>query len=80
MNDLIIRAKTLKREGVILIILFVVSFLVNLYAVIAFDGSYLELFTQIGWVLVITLVLYLVIALIRTAVYFGTMIFMYFKK
>ena len=80
MKDLIIKAATLKREGLILIILFAVSILINLYAIISFDGSFSELFTQIGWVLAITLFLYLIIAFVRVLFHFVTTLFLYFKK
>ena len=69
MKDLTIKAATLKREGTILLILFGVAVIINIYAIITLGGNFIELFTQIGWTVVITLVLYLVLAIIRGIVY-----------
>lgn len=60
MKDLIIKEKTLKREIFVLVSLFIISVLLNIYAIIIYDGSFIEIFTQIGWVVAITFLLYII--------------------
>ena len=43
-----------KRELVVLLFCFAIAFLFNVYAVIRYDGRFVELFSQIGYVCVIT--------------------------
>ena len=54
-----------KRELVVLLFCFAIAFLFNLYAVIRYDGRFVELFSQIGYVCVITGVLYVITVLVR---------------
>nr|MBE6190943.1 hypothetical protein [Rikenellaceae bacterium] len=60
MKDIIIPARTIRRELWILLTLFVVAFLINVGAVWAYDRPWIELFSQLGFVVVITIALYLV--------------------
>ncbi len=69
MKDLTIKAETLKREGIILLILFGVAVLVNVYAIITLDGSFIELFTQLGWTVFIAVVLYVLSGIVRGIVH-----------
>lgn len=70
MKDITIKEESIKRELAILLITFVIAVLINVYAIITRGGSFVELFTQIGWTIVIALVLYILFAVIR-AIYFG---------
>lgn len=58
-----------KRELSVLLFCFVLAFLVNVYAVIRYDGRAVELFSQIGYVCVITGVLYVLTVLVRLLVW-----------
>ncbi len=77
MKDIVIKATALKRELYILLAAFMVGVLINLYAIITRDGSYIELITQIGWTMVIGVILYALLAILR-GIFFG--ITMLFKK
>ena len=77
MKEIVIKESTLKRELYILLTTFVLAVLINLYAIITRDGSYIELITQIGWTVVICVILYILYAIIR-GIYFG--LAMLFRK
>lgn len=68
MKDLIITSKQLKKELYILSACFAAAFLTNIVSIIMFKTPWYEMFTQIGYVVVITLFLYLLLAIIRTIV------------
>ena len=59
MKDLVISARRIRREIRFAAAAFIVAFLTNLYAVVRFDRPWYELFTQMGYVVVITAVIYL---------------------
>ena len=59
MKDLIIPGKLLKREFIIFCCCLLAAWLVDVYAVLKFNGHWTELFTQVGFVLTITIALYL---------------------
>ncbi len=65
MNDIILRGAAIKRELTVLLISFVVAFGVNVYAVIAYETQWSELLTSMGFVLILTLIFYLVAGLVR---------------
>ena len=61
MKDLVISARRIRREIRFAAAAFIVAFLTNLYAVVRFDRPWYELFTQMGYVVVITAVIYLLL-------------------
>ena len=65
MKDLVIPAKTLRQELWILLGCLGAAILVNAGAIIAYDRPWKELFTQIGYTLTVTILLYLVLLLGR---------------
>ena len=67
MKDTIISAKTKRRELIILLVCFAVANIVNWCAIIKFAAPWYEIFTQIGYVVVTTLVLYALLAMARVA-------------
>ena len=69
MKDITIKAETFKKELTILLGCFILAFLVNFYAIITREGAFVELFSQIGIVVVISLAFYAVAAIIRSIVY-----------
>ena len=60
MKDLVISARRIRRE-IRFAAAVIVAFLTNLYAVVRFDRPWYELFTQMGYVVVITAVIYLLL-------------------
>ena len=65
MKDITITGRQLRRETLYLVACFVVAFLINVYAVIHFHRPAIELLSQLGFVVVITVALYIVIAILR---------------
>lgn len=65
MKDTIITARRKKIEIATLIICFIIADLVNWYAIAHYKTSYRELFTSLGYVVVLTLALYLLWTVIR---------------
>ena len=65
MKDLVISARRIRREIRFAAAAFIVAFLTNLYAVVRFDRPWYELFTQMGYVVVITAVIYLLLWITR---------------
>lgn len=61
MKDIVVTACRLRRERNVYLVCFLLAFLLNLVAVVRFDRPWTELFSQIGYVLVISVVLYLVL-------------------
>ncbi len=72
MKDIIITEKRRKKEFQVLLICFIAAFLINVLAVLIYKTPWHEIFTQIGYVLVITVVLYLITALVRWLIYLFT--------
>ena len=77
MKDIIIPVRRQKKELRILLICFAFSFLLNIAAIIIYKTSWAEIITQIGYVIIIALALYVLIAIIRLIVY---LISRFFKK
>ena len=67
MKDTIITAQAKKRELWILLACFVVANVTNWVAIIRFSAPWYEVFTQIGYVVVTSLVIYVLIAVLRIA-------------
>ncbi|GEM_PF-1604122 len=70
MKDFVIKAKVVKRELMILLGAFVLSFFSNIYAIIVHDGQWSELLSQLHVVVLLTLFLYFLVLLIRL-IYLG---------
>lgn len=69
MKDIQIKSSSIKREIIICLILFAASNLLNGYAILLHDGTWSELITQLHVVLVVSVVLYLFLAMIRGIMY-----------
>ena len=67
MKDTVISAATKRRELYIWLACFVVANIVNVVTIIKFQTSWLEIFTQIGYVVITSLVLYVLVLIVRLA-------------
>ena len=67
MKDTVITARAKKRELWILLACFVVANITNWVAIVHFSAPWYEVFTQIGYVVVTSLVIYALIAVLRIA-------------
>jgi hypothetical protein len=57
-----------RREFIIWLIAFLLSNLLNVYGIIHYKTRWIELFTQLGYVFVLSLLLYFLVVLIRMVV------------
>ena len=69
MKDIVITQTRIKKEFLILIGCFIVAFITNVVSIVVYRTSWVEIFTQIGYVIVIALVLYFLLLLIRILLY-----------
>ncbi|MBQ5785789.1 MAG: hypothetical protein IIW00_04885 [Alistipes sp.] len=67
MKDSVITAKVKRRELIILLCCFAVANVVNWCAIIKFSTPWYEIFTQVGYIVVTTLVLYGLLLALRVA-------------
>ena len=65
MKDIVIPARTVRRELLVILGCFLASFITNICAVIAYHKPWTEIFTQIGYVVVISVVIYALLWIIR---------------
>lgn len=65
MKDIVISAKRIKKEGYIFLVCFAMAFMTNIVSIILFKTPWYEIFTQIGYVIVITVTLYLIVVFFR---------------
>ncbi len=65
MKEIVFTPKRQKKELRIFGVCFAIGFLMNLASIIIYKTSWNELFTQIGYVIAIAIVLYLLFAIIR---------------
>lgn len=75
MKDIIISAKHQKRELRILLYCFIFAFLLNITGIILYKTPVKEVITQIGYVVVITFVLYFIVALFRLLIFLISTLF-----
>lgn len=69
MKDIVIPSQKVKREAWIFFGCFIFAFLLNIAAIIIYKTPWYEAFTQIGYVIVIAVGLYLIVSLIRFFIY-----------
>lgn len=68
MKDIVVTAARLRHERNFYLVCFLLAFLLNLVAVVCFDRPWTELISQIGYVVVISVVLYLLLWIPRLLV------------
>lgn len=69
MKDIVIKERHVKRELWIFLACVVVMELVNVYAIMDYDGRWSEAVMSLGFVVVAAVVMYAVVALLRLMVY-----------
>ena len=65
MKDIVFTAKRQRTELIVFGVCLLVSFLMNVYAIVAFNTEWKELYTQLLWVLAIAVFLYAVYVGVR---------------
>lgn len=61
MKDIIITSQKIKRERNIYLICFLLSFVINIIAILAYTRPWTEMFTQLGYVFVISIFIYFIL-------------------
>ena len=69
MKDLTITAKQIRRELILLLVCFVIAEGVNIFSMIKYETPWTEFFTQIGFVLIITAALYIILIAVRVLIW-----------
>ncbi len=77
MKAILITGDKIKSELFRFAVIFLISFLINVYSIIAYNTKWSELYTQLLVVLALAAVIYLIYSIIRIVYYF---IKKYFKK
>jgi hypothetical protein len=65
MKEIIITSKRLKKELYFWLAAFGIAFILNVYSILKYHTRWIELFTQLGYLLAYSIVIYLVIGLFR---------------
>lgn len=65
MKDIIITSQKIKRERNIYLICFLLSFVINIIAILVYTRPWTEMFTQLGYVLVISFFIYFILWILR---------------
>lgn len=68
MKELIISSKQLKKEGLYFGSVFLIAFLLNVISILKFNTEWSELYSQLGYVVMLAIVLYLLILVIRVVI------------
>lgn len=60
MKDIIITSQKIRRERNIYLVCFLLAFVINIAAIVAYTRPWIETFTQLGYVFVISLFIYFI--------------------
>lgn len=67
MKDTVLSAAVKRRELMVLLGCFVVANIINISAIIKYATPWYEIFTQVGYITVTTIVIYLLLLMLRVA-------------
>ncbi len=74
-KDTVITASEKRREILLALGCFIAAFLVNVYAIIRFGTPWTEMFTQIGYVIVLSVAIYAIVWAVRLCIMFLKSVF-----
>ena len=75
MKDIIITSKKLKQERNIYLLSFLLAFVINVIAIIVYSRPWIEIVSQIGYVIVISSFIYLILWIPRGIITFSIHLF-----
>lgn len=75
MKDIIITAKIIKTELLSFLVCFIIANLLNVYAIITYKTAFIELITQLGYIFLFSVALYILWSLLRIIFYFARKLF-----
>ena len=76
MKDIIITSKKLKQERNIFLLSFLLAFIINVIAIIIYSRPWIEIISQIGYVIVISFFIYLILWIPRGILIFLSHLFL----
>ena len=68
MKDIVFTKRRQKKELLIFGICFAIGFFMNLISIIVYKTPWYEIFTQIGYVFVIAVIFYILLAIVRSII------------
>ena len=68
MKDIVFTPERQKKELLIFGVCFAIGFIMNLISIIIYKTAWFEIFTQLGYVFVIAVVIYLILAIFRSII------------
>ncbi|MDD2284989.1 MAG: hypothetical protein PHQ11_06285 [Paludibacter sp.] len=80
MKDYILTAKRQKKESSILLCCFILAFLLNIAAIIIYQSPWVEVVSQIGYVVLVGLVIYALLLILRLIIFSVKAIIRHRKK
>ena len=75
MKDIIITSKKLKQERNIYLLSFLIAFVINVIAIIVYSRPWIEIISQIGYVIVISFFIYFILWIPRGIITFSIYLF-----
>ncbi len=75
MKDIVIPAARIKKEIAAVLISLIIAFLINVYSIIKYQTSWVELFSQIGYVVFIAIIIYIISVVLRALIYIAKKVF-----
>lgn len=75
MNDITIKGKRIRKEFIILLICVLLAFGINIYSIITYQTSWVELWTYLPTVVLLGIMIYLLLAALRSIVYIVRKVF-----
>ena len=69
MKDIVIKGKDIRREFIVMFCCFIMAMLVNAAAIITYDRPWSELYSQIGYVIFMSVCIYILLAVVRVIIY-----------
>ena len=69
MKDIVIKGKDIRREFIVMFCCFIMAMMVNTAAIITYDRPWSELYSQIGYVIFMSVCIYILLAVVRVIVY-----------
>ena len=69
MKDIVIKAKHIRREGLVFLGCFVAACLLNAVAIMIYERPWSEMYSQIGYVFFVTVGIYFIQAVLRILIY-----------
>lgn len=69
LENIVITPQRQKKELIIFAICFVIGFILNVVSIIVFKTTWIEIFSQLGYVFAIAISLYILLLIVRVIIY-----------